>query len=93
MRDDGSILAKSRLEVGYIDFILHICTQNDRFVIFNNPYKTASKDHYVMKSLLFVNKDLRYAGVVRLLFLVAHLYLIGMGFSEDQQTDTIKTNV
>jgi hypothetical protein len=92
VRDDGSILMKSKLEVGFINFILYICTQKDGFVIFkNNPYETASKDHCVMKPLLFVNKDLRYAGVNQLLILITHLYLIGAGFSEDQRTDSIKT--
>ena len=36
----------------------------------------------------FLN-DLRYAGVIGLLFLVAHLYMLGVWFGEGQRTNTI----
>ena len=34
-----------------------------------------------------------YAGVFRLLFLIGHLYLMGVWLSKDQRTNTIKTHV
>ena len=34
---------------------------------------------------------LRYVGVLRLLFLIRHLYLIGVWLSEDQRTNMMKT--
>jgi hypothetical protein len=37
--------------------------------------------------------SLRYAGVIRLLFLIRDLYLIGVCLVEDQKTNTIKTHV
>ena len=37
--------------------------------------------------------SLRYAGVMRLLFLIGRLNLIGMWFGEDQRANIIKTHV
>ena len=36
---------------------------------------------------------LRYAGVIWLVSLIRHLYLIGAGLGEDQRTNIIKTHV
>ena len=40
-----------------------------------------------------VSKDVRYAGVIWLLFLFRHLYLIGVWLGEDRRTNTTKTHV
>jgi hypothetical protein len=37
-----------------------------------------------------IQSELKYAGVIRLFFLIGHLYLIGMWSGEDQRTNTIK---
>ena len=41
----------------------------------------------------FVTQHVKYADVIRLLFLIAHLYLAGMWVGDDHKTNTIETHV
>ena len=36
---------------------------------------------------------IRYAGLFLLLFLIGHMYLIGVWFGEDRRTNTIQTRI